>query len=396
MKKYQGLNMKKTIFLISILLLLFVGCKHDPSGQYTYRPPENINDGFDVGSLDEVNIDSVLIVKAVDEIYQGRYKEIHSMLIFKENKLVFEEYFKGHKFKYDTTNHHGELVTWDRTKLHSIMSVTKSIVSACIGIAIDNGFIESVHQSIFDYLPEHQHLNTDGKDKISIEHLLTMTSGLEWNEWNLPYSNPKNDVIMMYQAEDPVTYVLNRPLIDEPGENFKYAGGCNILLGEILKNVTKMNIDEFSGKYLFGPLGIDPYYWTQYKNGVVDAAGSLKITPRDMVRIGVTFLNKGVWNGKQIISEKWFDKSAIYFPGNSWLNNWDDHWGMRGYSYSWWTHVFTKSGMRVDMFYAAGWGGQYIKVIPELNTVVVFTGGNYLSYRPPFEILKKFILPAFN
>ncbi len=185
--------MNKTIFLISILLLLFVGCKHDPSGQYTYRPPENINDGFDVGSL-----------------------------------------------------------------------------------------------------------------------------------------------------------------------------------------------------------GIDPYYWSQYKNGVVDAAGSLKLTPRDMVKIGVTFLNKGVWNGKQIISEKWVDKSATYFPGNSWMNNWDDHWGMRGYSYSWWTHVFTKSGKRVDMFYAAGWGGQYIMVIPELNTVVVFTGGNYLSYRPPFEILKKFILPAFN
>jgi CubicO group peptidase (beta-lactamase class C family) len=201
---------------------------------------------------------------------------------------------------------------------------------------------------------------------------------------------------MMYQAEDPVTYVLNRPLIDESGKSFKYAGGCNILLGEILKNATKMNIDEFSGKYLFGPLGIDPYYWSQYKNGVVDAAGSLKITPRDMVKIGVTFLNKGGWNGKQIISEKWVDKSATSYPGNSWLNNWDDHWGMRGYSYSWWTHVFTKSAKRVDMFYAAGWGGQYIMVIPELNTVAVFTGGNYLSYRPPFEILKKYILPAFK
>ena len=396
MKKYEGFSMKKTILLIYILSLLFVSCKDDPSSQYTYRPPENINDGFDIGSLDEVNIDSVLIVKAVDSIYQGRYKEVHSMLIYKDDKLVFEEYFKGHKFRYDTTNHHGELVTWDRTKLHSIMSVTKSIVSACIGIAIDNGFIESVHQSIFDYLPEYQHLNKDGKDKITIEHLLTMTSGLEWNEWDLPYSNPKNDVIMMYQAEDPVTYVLNRPLIDEFGKSFKYAGGCNILLGEILKNATKMNIDEFSGKYLFEPLGIDPYYWSQYKNGVVDAAGSIKITPRDMAKIGVTFLNKGVWNGKQIISEKWVDKSAASFPGNNWLNNWDDHWGMKGYSYSWWTHLFSRSGKRINMFYAAGWGGQYIMAIPELNTVVVFTGGNFVSYRPSFEILKKYILPAFK
>ena len=388
--------MKKTILLIFILSLLFVSCKNDPSSQYTYRPPENINDGIDVSSLGEVNIDSTLIEKAVNDINRGKYKEVHSMLIFKDDELVFEEYFKGHKFKYDTTNHHGELVTWDRTMLHSIMSVTKSITSACIGIAIEKGFIESVHQSIFDYLPEYQHLNIDGKDKITIEHLLTMTSGLDWNEWALPYGNPKNDVIMMNYAEDPVTYVLNKSLIDEPGKSFKYAGGCNILLGEILKNATKMNIDEFSGKYLFEPLGIAPYYWSQYKNGVVDAAGSLKITPRDMTKIGVTFLNKGIWNGEQIISEHWVDKSAVSYPGNSWLNNWDDHWGMRGYAYMWWTHQFVKSSKRINMYYAAGWGGQYIMVIPELNTVVVFTGGNYLSYRPPFEILKKYIIPAFN
>lgn len=394
--KKKGVNMKKGILLILILSLLYVSCKQDTSCQYTYRPPENINDGFDVGSLDEVNIDSVLILEAVNKIHQGKYKEIHSMLIFKDGKLVFEEYFKGHKFRYDATKHHGELVTWDRTMVHSVMSVTKSITSACIGIAIENGFIESVHQSIFDYLPEYQHLNKDGKDKITIEHLLTMTSGLQWNEWALPYSNLKNDAIMLAQVENPVTYVLNKPLLDEPGESFNYAGGSNILLGEIIKNATKMNIDEFSGKYLFVPLGISPYYWAHFKNGTVDAAGSVKITPRDMAKIGVTFLNKGVWNRKQIISEQWVDKSATSFPGNSWLNNWDDYWGMKGYSYSWWTHTFVKSGKRINMFYAGGWGGQYIMIIPELNTVVVFTGANYISYRPPFEILKKYILPAFK
>jgi CubicO group peptidase (beta-lactamase class C family) len=336
------------------------------------------------------------MVEAVNQIHLGRYKEIHSMLIFKENKLVFESYFKGHQFKYDTTNHHGELVTWDRSKLHRIMSVTKSITSACIGIAVDNGFIESVQQSIFDYLPEHQHLNTDGKDNITIEHLLTMTSGLQGNEWLVPYSNSKNDLIMIYWAEDPITYVLNKPLIFNPGANFQYYGGANFVLGEIIKNATKMSLDEFSGKYLFEPLGIAPYFWMQLNKGVIDGAGGLKITPRDMAKIGVTFLNKGVWNGQQIISEQWVDKSGISFPDNNWLNNWGDFWGMKGYSYSWWTHTFVKSGKRINMYYAAGWGGQYIMVIPELNTVVVFTGANYLTQRPSFEILKKYILPAFN
>ena len=388
--------MKKTMILISILLLLLVSCKDDSSTHYTYQPPENINDGLDVGSLEEVNIDPTLIIEAVNKIHQGIYKEVHSMLIFRKNKLVFEEYFKGHKFKYDTTNHHGELVTWDRTMLHHIMSVTKSITSACIGIAVDKGFIKSVHQSIFDYLPEYQRFCKDGKEKITIENLLTMKSGLDWNEWALPYSNLQNDAVALALVENPVTFYLNKPLIDEPGENYKYSGGCNILLGEILKTATGMDIDEFSGKYLFEPLGISQYYWARYKNNMVDAAGGLKITPRDMAKIGATFLNDGVWKGKRIISEHWVKKSSVSFPGNSWMNNWDDHWGMRGYAYMWWTHSFVKSGKKMNMYYAAGWGGQFIMVIPELNAVVVFTCGNYLSYRPPFEILKKYILPAFG
>ena len=394
--KIQTYTMKKPVLVLSTLTCLFFGCKADPSILYTYRPPEHINDGLAVGSLDEVNIDPVLIESIVGSVRDGRYREVHSMLILKDDKLVLEEYFEGHRHRYDTTDHHGNRVAWDRTWLHHIMSVTKSITSVCIGIAIDEGFINSEHQSIFDYLPDYRHFNKHGKDKITIEHLLTMTSGLQWNEWSLPYGNLNNDVIMMALAEDPIAYVLNKPLVDEPGKSFTYAGGCNILLGEILRNATNMNIDEFSGKYLFDPLGIDPYYWAKYENGVVDAAGSIKITPRDMVKIGVTLLNDGIWKGKQIISEPWVEKSRTFYPGNRWLNNWDDHWGMRGYGYSWWTHQFVKSGKRIKMFYAAGWGGQYIMVIPEWHTVVVFTGGNYTSYRPPFEIFKKYILAAID
>lgn len=120
-----------------------------------------------------MNIDANLIEKEVNKIHCGKYKEVHSMIIYKDDKLVFEEYLKGHKYK---CYHHGEWVTWDRTMLHGIMSVTKSITSACIGTAIDHGFIESIYQSIFEYLLDHQHLRIEGKDKITIEHLLTMTS----------------------------------------------------------------------------------------------------------------------------------------------------------------------------------------------------------------------------
>ena len=398
--------MKKKYILISIAVVLigvgvYLGITlSEPTVPYTYQIPENINDGLDVGNLDEVNIDSELIEKAVTDIRRGKYGAVHSMIIFKDGKLVLEEYFEGYKFEFDASNHRGELVTWNRSMLHYLASGTKSIVSICIGIAIDKGFIESVHQSIFDYLPEHQHLNTDGKDKISIEHLLTMTSGLEWDEWSAPPSSRNNDILEIWfqdaeEGKDPLTYILEKPLVTEPGTSFIYSGGNMIVLGEIIRNATNMYIDEFSTKYLFEPLGIDSTNWTiRYTNGVIETAGSFEIRPRDMTKIGVTFLNNGVWNGTRIISEQWVGKSATTYSGNTGINVPNSTSGRRGYSYTWWTKQYSEAGKEVNMFFASGWGGQEIMVLPETNTVVVFTGGAYTSTVKVFKILENYILPA--
>jgi CubicO group peptidase (beta-lactamase class C family) len=339
-----------------------------------------------------------LIEKAADEINRGKFKEVHSLLIFKDNRLVLEEYFQGHKYQWDAPDHHGELVTWDSSMEHVVQSVTKSITSTCIGIAIDMGFIESVHQSIFDYLPEHQHLNTDGKDKITIEHLLTMTSGLKWDEWSASLSSSSNDIVgIWFSDKDPLTFILERPLVDEPGTSFTYSGGNMIILGEIIKYATGMDIDEFSGKYLFGPLGIDSFdWWEQFENGVFETGGGLKITPRDMVKIGVTFLNKGVWNGERIISEQWVEKSAFPFAGNKGIDVPGTAKKDVGYSYSWWTKTYSNSGKEIHVFYAGGWGGQNIVVCPELSSVVVTTGGTYASTTRIFTLLEKYIIPVLN
>jgi len=396
MKKINKLNIKEAILIIAFLSLFFFNCKYDPPNQYVYQIPKKINDGLDIGSLGDVNIDSALIVKAVDNILGGRFKEIHSILIFKDNKLVFEEYFQGHRYKWDAPNHHGELVNWDETMLHGIKSDTKSITSACIGIAIDHGFIENVHQSIFDFLPEHQHLNKDGKGNITIEHLVTMTSGLKWNEWGAPLSSPKNDIIgLWFHYEDPIVGVLEQPLKYKPGTKFTYSGGGMIVLGEILKNATKMAIDKFSEKYLFQPIGIDSSIWAiQFDNGVFESAGSLEITPRAMVKFGATFLNNGAWDGKQIISKKWVQKSANSFSNNKNIKIPGTDSGRNDYGYSWWIKSIPHSGRKIQMFYAGGWGGQKIIVIPELNSVVVFTGGNYKEKTRTFEIFEKYIIPA--
>lgn len=388
--------MTKKILIISILSLLHLGCQFDSSGQYSYLPPEKIKDGLDVGSLKEASIDVSDIEHAVNLIKAGRYKEVHSMLIFKDGKLVFEEYFEGHKWQWDAPYHHGENVLWDRNMIHNIMSATKSITSACIGIAIDKGHIESVHRSIFDYLPDHTHLSTGGKEKITIEHLLTMTSGLEWKEWSAPYSSAENPTIgVWFQEKDPITFILEMPLVSEPGMDFNYSSGNMILLGEISHNATNMSIDEFSTKYLFAPLQVDSSFWAvKFENGV--DGNNLMITPRTMVKFGATFLNGGVWDGKQIVPGKWIEKSATPFSGNYRINIPGEASGRMGYSYSWWTKTYYKKGKPIHMYSATGFGGQHIMVFPELNTVVTFTGGNYLTKRPPFKIIEKYILPSIK
>lgn len=398
---------KKFLFIGIALVLIGVGVYlgitlSEPPIPYTYQSPENINDGLDVGTLDEVNIDFELIEKAMSDINRGKYGEVHSMLIFKDAKLVLEEYFDGHKYQWDAPGHHGELVAWNRSMPHCVHSVTKSITSACIGIAIDKGFIESVDQSIFDYLPEYQHLSTDGKDQITIEHLLTMTSGLEWMEWNAPYSSRDNPIIEIWfqeaeQHKHPFTFILEGSLVAAPGTGFRYFGGNQIVLGGIIENATQMDIDEFSEEHLFEPLGIDSFdWWSRFESGVIEAAAGLKMPPRDMVKIGVTYLNNGVWNGERIVSEQWVEKSAIPFGNNKGIDVPGTDERNVGYSYSWWTKTFSDAGKEMDMFYALGWGGQSISISPDLNTVVVFTGGTYTSSTRTFSLLERYIIPAIG
>lgn len=388
-----------SISIIAVLLLLCAGsitCYPAPAS--TFRPSEKISKGVDPDSSKKGNVDSLLLLKAADEIRLGKYGEVHALLIYKDDNLVFEEYFPGHQYKWDGPNHHGEWMNWDQSMLHGVKSVSKSIVSLCIGIAIDKGFIKSVNQSVFDYLPGHQSFKKEGKEKITIEHLLTMTSGLEWEEWKTSLSNKKNDIVgIWFQEKDPLTYILEKPLIKEPGTTFNYSGGNTILLGEIIRNATKMDLEKFASHYLFKPLGIDSTDWSlRYKNGVIEAGGGLEITPRDLAKIGLLCLNKGIFNGRQVISEQWIATSTTRYSKNTNIFIPGHFSGGHGYAYSWWLKSYNKAGKAINMYHAVGWGGQELIIIPEMNSVVVFTGGNYIPLTTTFAILDKYILPAIS
>lgn len=399
--------MIKTLLNLSIFSIIIASCSSAASNQYTYQQPEKVDDGFEVGTLTEVNLDEALLETAVDNIKSGQYNEIHSLLIYKDGKIVVEEYFPGHDYQWDGPNFHGAWTNWDRDKAHNIHSVGKSITAACIGIAIEQGFIKSVEQSIFDYLPNHQHLSTNGKENITIEHLLAMSSGLEWDEWGTSYSDEDNDVIKLWvDCDDPVASILEKPLVSEPGSKFTYSGGNSVLLGEIIKNATGMDIEAFSAKNLFEPLEIEAPEWQWINDtGVIYAGGDQRLTPRAMLKFGATYLNQGVWDGRQVVSQQWVENSETPYSGrgNTWFNHTlrpippgDTAWGQRGYSYAWWTHEFSHSGEKFPAYWALGWGSQKIIVLAEQDAVVVFTGGNYTSADPTGRILENYVIPAFE
>lgn len=389
------------LMITGIFILVFVlsesGCNAPSVNGIEYTIPVQQNDGLQTGNAKEAGLTIRMLEDVTKAIGKGKFNEIHSMLIYKNNMLVFEQYFAGHQYQWDAPAYHGEWVEWNVDTRHPIMSCTKSITSACIAIAIEKGFIKSVHQSIFEYLPDHQRLKTNKRNYITIEHLLTMTSGLAWDEWSTAHgSDLTNDIDALWFAEDQVEAVLERPWWAAPGEFFTYNGGGMVILGEIIKNATGMNIEEFANTYLFAPLGIAPTQWLHYENGKIESAGSLSLTPRSMLKFGVCYLNGGTWNGQKVIPSVWVNKSAEPYRNNVDIKLPIEDSGLNGYAYTWWTSEMTCQGKTIKMYRANGWGGQVIMVFPELEMVVVFTGGNWAKKSKLFKLVNKYVLPAIN
>lgn len=389
--------MKMLITLIGILFLN-ISCSQNLHDAYIYNQPENLNDGLEVGTPEDVGINRQMILKALARIADGKFGEVHSMLIYKDDRLIFEEYFQGHRYKWDAPYYLGEPVQWDQTMSHQIMSCTKSVASACINIAIERGFIRSVNQSIFDYLPDYRQYNSGLKSEITIEHLLTMTSGLAWDEWHAPHATAANDIDRLYIecADDPLKCVLEKPVVSTPGSFFTYNGGGIITLGEILRNSSGIDIKEFAESFLFGPMGVDSIQWDGFPNGILETAGGLHLRPRDMLKFGVMYLNDGAWKGERIISKDWVAKSSEIYGNNSGIKVPIEDSGNNGYGFTWWISQLGHYGQKTNMYRANGWGGQVIMVLPENKMVVVFTGGNYTSKSHLFKILQSYILPSLK
>jgi len=355
---------------------------------YEYSVPPEAGDGWRTASVSSVGMNEQLLVDLAQRVREGRYGEVHSIVIIKEGRLVFEEYWPGHDFGYASPNYHGALVRFDRNVRHNTHSATKSVASALVGIALDQGFIGSVDESVFRYLAPYESLRNEGRENITIEHLLKMASGLQWNEWDVSVSSSQMDLVMFNQAANPLLFLLTKPVVTTPGEQFYYNGGTVDLLCAIVASATGISLPQYSSAQLFAPLGITNYAWqTLYPSGLTCCHGDIYITPRDMAKLGLLYLDDGTFNRTQIISGEWVERSTRHHisPGVDWAD---------GYGYLWWLRTYRTAGRNYDAFRADGWGGQQIVVVRDSELVVVFTGANYTTTAPCDEMMQSFILPA--
>ena len=334
-----------------------------------------------VSTLKAEGLAPELIADLTARIRNQDYKNIHSLLIARNGNLVYEEYFPG-------ADGRRGVVEFDKETLHDTRSVSKSIASSLIGIAIDQGYIGSVDEPMYQYFPDYTNHLTEQKKRVTLEHLLSMTAGFKWDQSGSHQSElgSANTEAQMENSFDFIDYVLSADMSEEPGERFNYNSGCAILLAGVIRNVSGMHADKFADKYLFGPLGIDRNEWWRTKTGLPQTHAGLRLRPRDMAKIGQLYLNNGRWKGLQILPASWVEESI------------KPHFVNDRYGYAWWLDRFPFHEGSVKSYVAEGNGGQFIFVIPDLDLVVVFTGGNYGSSNAnqAFKIVINHVLKAVS
>ncbi len=321
----------------------------------------------------EVNMDTEVLKNMNDEIaylVENDY-EIHSVIIIRKGYIVAEQYYSRY---------------FDQETEHKIHSCTKSFISALIGIAIAEGSIKGIDDKMIDYFGDYEIKNmSPQKQNITLEHMLTMSAGLDWNELDYLYSDPQNTHSQWKNSDDWIQFVLDRPMEYVPGEVQDYNSGLSELLAYIIQKSTGMRADSFALEKLFIPLGIDEYYWPTNPQDYARGGGGMRLKPRDMAKLGYLHIQKGKWEDKQLISEDWIRESgqkhiiSQHFPG---------FW----YGYQFWV---TEDGL---MYTALGYAGQWIMIVPEYDLVAVFTNnfdeGVQAQEGTPMRLFYDYILAA--
>ena len=349
--------------------------------------PTSLNDGWPMATPESVGLDGQRLCGIAAKL-AATNANVHGVVIARQGKLVFEQYFPGYDEPWGMGE--GRRYEFDATIKHDMRSVSKSVTSLLVGIAIDRELIKSADEPVVKFFPDYASVKTAGWDQITLRHLLTMSSGIRWDE-NRAWKDPENDEPHLGNEADPVRYVLSKAVAAAPDSFWNYNGGGTDLLGNVIERVSGKSLEAFAREALFSPLGISDWEWMKYRNEHVAPAAGLRLRPRDAAKIGQLVLNKGTWDGKQIVSAKWIEQSVTpRFQAIGYFG------GLFYYGQQWWMGRTLSGDKDVKWIVAQGLGGQRIFIIPELDLVMVTTSGLYGSPRQgnaALDILANFIIP---
>jgi CubicO group peptidase (beta-lactamase class C family) len=349
---------------------------------YSYeKTPQQAPDGWPVSSLAAEAIDEERISSLIERVLREELGRPEAILIARNGKLVLEEYFYG----------------FGRNRIHPIQSITKSVLSLVFGIAHDRGLVGDLHQPVYAFFPERQGRRwIDHEYPISLAHLLTMSAAVEWNDEDYESSTAMN------RSGDWIGYVLDLEQAGAPGAVASYNSGLSILLGGVLRKTTGKRVDLFAEETLFADLNVSSYRWQHARDGTTHTGGGLSITAYDLAKMGQLMLDKGVWQGKRVMSESWITESSErHLPlSEESIRATGDSPYSTGYGYQWWHQTYKVNGATIHAIAGRGYGGQYLGIFPALNTVVVLYNGEWGA---PSErvfdsnaVVEEWILPAIH
>jgi CubicO group peptidase (beta-lactamase class C family) len=365
------------LILLGLIGLLAAACTASPStpapaaqlpaspapGEALLPPPGTAREaywptsGWRTSTPEEQGMDSSRLIAMLDSI-RAQSLNLHSLLVIRDGYIVSETYFGS----------------YDQDSRFQLYSCTKSFIATLVGIVFDRGDLQRLDQPVLDFFPGRTFANLDArKEAMTLEDLLTMRSGLDWQD-----DDPT--IGAMARSPDWVQFVLDKPMIQAPGEQFNYCTGCSHVLSAILQQATGLSARDYAAPNLFEPLGITNLRWDTDNSGMPIGGWGLQLTPRDMAKLGYLYLHKGSWDGRQIVSSDWVATATQKHTATD---------GSLGYGYQWWTYP------SYGAYTALGLYGQTIFVVPQSDLIVVTTA-DVDNHEPIFHLIEEYILPSIH
>jgi len=321
-------------------------------------------------------------------IESGLLTNLHAVTVAQRGQTVLAHYESGSDENWGTplgTVQHGP------ETLHDLRSVTKSIVGLVYGIALDRGLVPPPDAPLLAQFPDYPDLGRDAaRTSLRVEHALAMTLGLEWDEFNRPYTDPENSEIAMENAPDRYRFILERPIVTAPGQHWTYSGGAVALIGALIARGTGKSLPDFAREALFAPLGIMQFGWSAGRDGIASAASGLRLHAPDLLKIGTMLLDGGTFQGQRIVSRDWLDQSFTHRV--------EAEDGLR-YGWLWFLGEAPVDGTARRWIAGFGNGGQRLWLQPETGIAAVMFAGAYNrpdAWVTPTRIWREIVLRNFT